>query len=264
MEIKAKKSLGQNFLINNDIINEIANNIEFDCNDLIIEIGPGKGALTKELKKHNSYLLCYEIDYRMESILKGLEDSKTKIIFSDFLKSNISDEIKDYNYDNLYIIANLPYYITTPIIEKIIDSKINPKSMLLMVQKEVAERFCAKPRSREYGYMTVYLNYYFDIEKIIEVNRKNFNPIPNVDSVVVKFIAKENNYNLLNREHFFQLIKDSFVLKRKTLKNNLFNYNWEIVKKVLLENNLNDNVRAEEISLDIFMKISNAIVNNPR
>ena len=141
-ELQAKKSLGQNFLKDENVLNKIANSIDTD-NDLIIEIGPGMGALTKKLKNKNSYLIAYEIDERTKEYLLPLEDEKTKIIYKDFLKTDIKEDIKnlDYKYNNIYIIANIPYYITTPIIEHIIDEKIDVKAMSLLVQNEVANRF---------------------------------------------------------------------------------------------------------------------------
>ena len=179
MEIKAKKSLGQNFLQDEKKKKNIANSITTKTNDLIIEIGPGKGALTKYLKDKNSFLICYEIDERMKEILKKLEDNKTKIIFNDFLQADIINDSQEFAYENIYIIANIPYYITTPIIKKVIKQE-KLKSMTLLVQKEVAERLSAKPGSKSYGSLTVYLNYYFNINYLFNVSKYAFNPIPKV------------------------------------------------------------------------------------
>ncbi|MBE6154716.1 MAG: ribosomal RNA small subunit methyltransferase A [Firmicutes bacterium] len=256
MDIKAKKSLGQNFLKEESVLKNIANSIATNENDLIIEIGPGKGALTKHLKNKNSYLVCYEIDNRMTEILKKLEDDKTKIIFQDFLAANILEDIKDYDYENIYIIANIPYYITTPIIKKVIEL---PKleSMSLLVQKEVAERFSANPGSKAYGSLTVYLNYYFEINYLFTVKNTCFEPIPKVDSAVINFKKRDKKTDIKNEELLFKLIEDSFKMKRKTLKNNLKNYDWYKINEVLIKNNLPDNIRAEEISLDLFIAIAN-------
>ena len=256
MQIKPKKSLGQNFLQDENVLQLIANSISTNNNDLIIEIGPGKGALTKYLINKNSYLICYEIDTRLTSILNNFLNSKTKIIYEDFLKANILEDIKDINYENLYIIANIPYYITTPIIKHIIDLP-KLRSMTLLVQKEVAKRFSAKPNTKDDGSLTVYLNYYFDIKYLSDVKNTCFNPIPKVDSAIIKFDRKSNNYNLKNEDIFFKLITDSFKMKRKTLKNNLVNYNWSNIKNILIKNNLNENVRAEQIPLEVFIEIAN-------
>ena len=256
MEIKAKKSLGQNFLKDETVLKNIANSITTNHNDIIIEIGPGQGALTKYLKEKNSYLLCYEIDTRMKEILNKLEDNRTKIIFKDFLEANIIEDINNINYENIYIIANIPYYITTPIIKKVIELP-KLKSMSLLVQKEVAQRFSAKPHNKAYGSLTVYLNYYFDINYLFNVKNTCFNPIPKVDSAVINFQRKEQKPQVDNEQLFFKLIEDSFKMKRKTLKNNLKNYDWNKINNILKKYNLNENIRAEEISLEILIAIAN-------
>lgn len=256
MEIKAKKSLGQNFLKDESILKQISESINTKKNDLIIEIGPGTGALTKHLINKDSYLVCFEIDKRMTKILKDYENDKTKIIYKDILESNILEEIKDINYNNLYVIANIPYYITTPIIKKVINL---PKleSMSLLVQKEVGERLSSKPGNKSYGSLTVYLNYYFDIEYLFTVKNICFEPSPKVDSAVINFKRKKNKLKVKNEEQLFKLIEDSFKLKRKTLKNNLKEYNWYKILEILHKYNLADNIRAEELSLEVFIDIAN-------
>lgn len=254
-ELKAKKSLGQNFLKDENILNKIANSIETK-EDLIIEVGPGMGALTKKLKNKDSYLIAYELDERTKEYLLPLEDSKTKIIYQDFLKTNIKEDIKDINYNNLYVIANIPYYITTPIIEHIINQNVNVKSMTLLVQKEVGERFSAKPNTKEYGFITVFLNNYFNISKVCDVKNTCFNPVPKVDSAVIKFDKKDNKFDIdINK--FKNFLKACFSQKRKTLKNNLKNYDWKKVLEVLEKYDININCRAEELSLDVFISIFN-------
>ena len=254
MNIKAKKSLGQNFLNNEQILKDIANSITTSENDLIIEIGPGKGALTKYLTKKNAYLICYEIDTRFKDLLSIYENSKTKIIYQDFLKSNLEDI--PFNYQNLYVIANIPYYITTPIIKHLINND-KLKEMTLLVQKEVAERFTAKPNTKNYNSLTIYLNYYFNIEYLFTVPKNNFTPAPNVDSATIKFTKKEKRIPLKNESIFFNLIRDSFKMKRKTLKNNLSNYNWPKINAVLSKYNLPENIRGEQLSLELFIEIAN-------
>ena len=156
--IQAKKSFGQNFLKDKNIINKIVESIEFNDKDLVIEIGPGKGALTTVLKEKNARVIAFEIDERMHEFLDKLESDNIKVIYEDILKVNLSDILSTYNYEKLYVIANLPYYITTPIIEKLICLDININQMTVMVQNEVADRFCAKPGTKDYGMMTVLLN----------------------------------------------------------------------------------------------------------
>ena len=258
MNIKAKKSLGQNFLKDENILKKIADSIKTNEEDLIIEIGPGTGALTKYLQAKNSFLICYEIDLRMKEILKAYENEKTKVIFKDFLTADIYEDGTNFDYQNIYVIANIPYYITTPIIKHLLNLT-TIKSITLLVQKEVAERFSAKPKSKAYGSLTVYLNYYFNITNLFDVRRTSFYPIPNVDSSVVKFERKKETLNIKNEKLFFKLINDSFKMKRKTLKNNLKEYDWSKIKKVLEKNHLEENVRAEELSLEIFEQIANIL-----
>ncbi len=256
--MKAKKSLGQNFLIDNNIITKISGVINANNNDLIIEIGPGMGALTKKLKEKNANILCYEIDKDMNIYLNKLIDNKTKVIYEDILNADINEDIKNISFNNLYIVGNLPYYITTPIIKYLISLNLPVKEMVFMVQEEVANRFTSKPNRSYYSSITLYLKYYFDIEKLFKVSKNSFNPIPKVESAIIKF-TKRTTLVDVNKEAYFKLITDSFKMKRKTLKNNLKDYDFEKIKKVLDKHNLNINVRAEELSEEIFIEIQNIL-----
>ena len=258
--MKAKKSLGQNFLIDNNIIKKIVEEINVTNDDLIIEIGPGKGALTKQLKTKKTNLICYEIDQDLKNILTPLEDDKTKIIYQDFLKADILNDIKDYKYNNLYIVGNLPYYITTPIIEHLLNANIKFKKLTIMIQKEVAERFMAKPGTRDYGYFTVLLDYYFNINRVCNVSRNSFNPIPNVDSTILSLSPKEN-INIDDKTKYFNFVKQCFAQKRKTLRNNLRNYNWTDIELILNKYGFNDSVRAEELNQDDFISMYKKLFN---
>ena len=252
---KAKKKYGQNFLIDNSIIDKIINSVSINENDKIIEIGPGKGFLTTELINFNTDLYCFEIDNDMSKFLDKYNSDKTKIIYEDFLNINLNNYFN--SNDNIHVIANIPYYITTPIIEHLIESKLNILDMTLMVQKEVAQRLSAKPGNSEYGYITAYLNYYFDIYKEIDVSRNCFDPIPNVDSAVIKLIKNKKQCN--NEELLFKLLKDAFKMKRKNLKNNLKDYDLNKILEVLNKYNLDLTNRAEDLSIDIFIDIVNNI-----
>lgn len=254
-----KKSLGQNFLKDKNVLMKIIDAVDVKEDDLIIEIGPGQGALTKYLKLYHANLLCYEVDTRVKKYLDKFIDDKTNIIFEDFMKRDVQKDISTIKYNKLYVIANLPYYITSPIIEKIIEYKMDITNMVFMVQNEVASRFAAKPGSKDYGYMTVYLNYYYDIEKLFFVDRKCFDPVPNVDSAVIKFSKKNTNKKLKNEKLFFKLIKDAFHMKRKNIKNNLNNYNLDVISNVLKTYGLSLQDRAENVSLDCFIDISNSL-----
>lgn len=251
-----KKKFGQNFLTDKNIISNIVSSINTNSNDLIIEIGPGNGALTSLLIKKDSYLLCYEIDKDLEENLIKLKNNKTDIIFDDFLKSDINEDIKNIKFDKLYIIGNLPYYITTPIILKIIESNIDVEEMVVMVQKEVADRFSAQAGTREYGSISVLLNYFFDITKLFDVNRNKFYPIPNVDSSVIK-LSKKKNIMSVDFNKFNKLVKDAFQFKRKNIRNNLKSYNLEKINKILNKYNYSISNRAEELSYEIFVELAN-------
>ena len=258
-DYKHKKKFGQNFLKNKKVLISIIDSIDVKEDDLVIEIGPGQGDLTKYLKLYNCNLLCYEIDTDLKKYLDSFEDDKTRIIYKNFLDSNIKEDIKDIKYNNLYIIANLPYYITTPIVEKIIKDNIEVKEMALMVQKEVAYRFSANPGTRDYGSITVYLNSYFDIEMLFIVNRKDFDPVPNVDSAVIKLIRNNKQEEIKNKDVFNKLVKDAFFMKRKNIKNNLHNYDTNVLKKILLKYNLSITDRAEQVPIEAFIDIANTI-----
>ena len=259
MNFEFKKSLGQNFLTDKNILKKIVDVSDIKDNSLVIEIGPGSGNLTKEIAKISNKVLCYEIDKRLESILKEnlKEFNNIDIIFDDFLKRNINKDLENYKYNNLYVIANLPYYITTPIIEKLINSKLNFKQITIMVQKEVGDRFAAIPKTKDYNSLTVYLNYYFNIKKEFIVSRNAFIPKPNVDSIVITLKRKDKLLYLKDKDLFNKLLKDSFRYKRKTIKNNLNNYDLKKIEEILKNYNFNLTSRAEEIPLEIFVEIVN-------
>lgn len=256
--MKAKKSLGQNFLIDNNVITKIINSLDATKDDLIIEIGPGRGALTKLLKEKEAILLAFELDSDLMPVLQKLEDSKTKIINKDILTVDLTHEIQNFSYNNLYIIGNLPYYITTPIIKHIIKQDLNIKNMIFMVQDEVADRFTAMPKSRQYGSITLYLKYFFNVEKLFKVSKYSFNPVPKVESAIIKFTERKSKPKV-DKEKYFKLINDAFSQKRKTLKNNLREYDFAKIKKILEDCSFNELARAEELDEDIFVKISNSL-----
>ena len=258
---KFKKAFGQNFLNDKNILENIVREANIKDKSLVIEIGPGSGALTKYLAKAASFVLAYEIDNRLEEILDEnlMNYQNINIIFDDFLNRDIKEDIKNYEYDNIYVIANIPYYITTPIILKLIESKIDFNSITLMVQKEVGERFTAKVGSHDYSSITVFLNYYFNVIKLFDVNRNCFTPKPNVDSVVISLVKKNEKLNVSNEKLFFQIVRDAFQFKRKNLKNNLKKYNLDIIDEVLKKYHFDLTIRAEKLSVDVFADIANSL-----
>lgn len=251
-KFKFKKSLGQNFLVNENIINKIVETIILKRSTLIIEIGSGEGALTKKLKSLNCELYSFEIDKRLEKKLNYLNDNKTHIIYEDFLDVNLKRFLEDKKYDNLVFVGNLPYYITTPIIKKITE-EIKADQLIVMVQKELGLRYMARPSTSLYGSISVYLQYYYNINKVIDVDRINFYPIPKVDSIILNMLSKEHKE--INKEKFNNFVKDSFKFKRKTLKNNLKNYDLEKINLILKQKNLSLSNRAEDLSVEVFIDI---------
>ena len=256
-----KKSLGQNFLIDKNIIHKIVDNANIDKNTLIIEIGPGGGALTQEIVPICGYAILYEADARLESqLIEKLNDySNFSLIIDDFLKRDLKKDLINYSYHSLYVVANLPYYITTPIIMKFIDEEVFPDKMVVMVQKEVADRLSAKVGSRDYGSLTVFLNYYFDIKKLFDVSRNCFVPRPNVDSSIVMLDLKKDRLMLKDGDLFKKIVKDSFSYKRKTIRNNLKKYDLDIIEEVLKEYGYDLTVRAEQLDLTVFVHIANRL-----
>lgn len=256
-----KKMYGQNFIIDENIIKNIINKSQIDKDTMVIEIGPGAGSLTYKLSESAKNVLCYEIDNSLSDILNDvLKDSNNvDIIFGDFLKSNIKNDLQKYEYKKLYVVANLPYYITTPIIMKLIEENVNVDKIVVMVQKEVGNRFKAKPGSKDYNSLSIFIDYFFEVNKLIDVSRNVFLPKPNVDSIVIEFRKHENKLDIKNEKIFFKLIRDSFKQKRKTIRNNLKDYNLEKIELVLKKHNMDLSTRAEQISIEIFAEIANII-----
>ena len=256
-DFKFKKKYGQNFIMDENTLNKIVSCSDIDKDTLVIEIGCGGGALTKKIIEVSKQVLGYEVDKTLRPILSTID--KADIIYDDFLKRDIKEDIKKYNYKKLYIVSNLPYYITTPIITKIIDEKINVDKIVIMVQKEVGDRFTAKPNSKEYNSLSIFINYYFNISKMFLVSRNIFIPKPNVDSIVLKLEKKDIINKPKDEIFFFKLIRDSFVQKRKTLKNNLKNYDFSKIMEVLNKHNYNESVRAEALPIEVFIEISDKL-----
>ena len=265
----ANKGYGQNFLIDQNVVDGIIENACVCKDDLIIEIGPGLGNLTSPLLENAGKVICIELDPKMVSILKDRFSlyENFELINEDVLKVNLNKLIEENNkFKTAKVVANLPYYITTPIIMKLLEDKLNLESITVMVQKEVAERLADKPGGKEVGAITYSINYYTNPEIIIDVPRDSFIPAPNVDSAVIKLdVLQEPKVNVLNEELFFKVIKFSFLQKRKTLINSLSNSG--LIPKDFLEEMLNElgidlRIRAEQLSLENFRDIADYIENN--
>lgn len=265
--IRANKNLGQNFLINQNVVDEIINSAEISKEDLIIEIGPGLGTLTKQLLETAGKVICIELDERMVKILKDRFSlyENFEIINEDVLKVNLNQIIEKENR-KCKIVANLPYYITTPIIMKLLESKLNIESITVMIQKEVAERLTAVPGEKLAGAITYTVYYYCESEKILEVPPESFIPEPEVTSEVIKLkLRKTPPVEANNMQKMFNIIKVAFMQRRKTLLNaltngNVFNNKQEAIE-VFNDLNINQNARAEELTLEQFAELANNIIN---
>ena len=260
-DVNFKKKYGQNFLKNDYIVDKIVSLCKFPYNSLAIEVGPGGGILTRKLSELCSYVLAYEIDLDLKETLcsKFSNSSNVTIIFNDFLVVDLEKDVSRFNYDYLFFISNVPYYITTPILMKLIQSNLEFDKIIMMVQKEVGDRFSSVPGTKSYGAITVLLNYYFDIKKEFKVSRKEFIPEPKVDSMIISFSVKRNKYYLIDYNHFEKLVFDSFKFKRKTLRNNLKSYDLSIISKVLMNYGFDLSIRAEKLSVEIFVNLSNSL-----
>lgn len=256
-----KKKFGQNFLKNISVVKRIVDVANIKEKSLVIEVGPGGAIMTRELAKRADNVLAYEIDEDLKdelySRLEGLNN--VEVLFKDFLTSDLCGDVSKYDYENLYFVSNVPYYITTPIILKLIDSKLKFKRIVMMVQKEVGDRFTTGPGNKSYGSISVLLQYYFDARKEFLVSRNEFVPVPNVDSVIISFKEKENKYELLDSQFFEKLVRDSFQQKRKTIKNNLVCYDLEKVNMVLQRSGYDLSVRAEVLPVNVFVDLANEL-----
>ena len=259
--VKFKKRFGQNFLKDINIVKKIIEVSGVDGDSLVIEVGPGGAIMTCELGKVAENVLAYEIDKDLEDDLlrKVGNYNNINVLFKDFLDVSLEDDIEGYNYKKLLFVSNVPYYITTPIILKILKSNVKFDNIVMMVQKELGERICSKPGSRNYGSITVLLNYYYNIKIEFQVSRNNFIPVPNVDSVVISFKEKENKFYVKDIDFFERIVRDSFQFKRKTIRNNLKKYDLEKILQVLKKYNYDLSVRSEMLSVDIFVDIANSL-----
>ena len=266
--ITANKNLGQNFLIDESVIIDACDSANINKEDLVIEIGPGLGTLTKYILERAGKVICVELDERMIDILKErfFLYENFEIINEDILKVDLHKLIKEEkngNIKNVKIVANLPYYITTPIIMKLLEERLDLQSITVMVQKEVAERLIAVPGEKFTGAITYSVYYYADSENVRIVDKSSFIPEPSVESEVINLKIRENpSVNVNNEELFFKLIKIAFMQRRKTLVNSLSNSGFiekNKIIEILKQLNINENIRAEKLSIQDFANIANKI-----
>ena len=267
--IRANKNLGQNFLINEEVVKNIVGCSNIEKEDLVIEIGPGLGTLTKYLLEKAGKVICIELDTKMLQILEDRFSlyNNFELINNDVLKVDLKNIIEKEKTEgkikNVKIVANLPYYITTPIIMKLLEEELELESITVMIQKEVADRLIATPGEKNTGAIT-YVYYYADSEAIMEVPNSSFIPEPEVTSKVIKLnIRKEPAVKPKDKEKMFKIIKYAFMQKRKTLLNSLTNNgvfkNKTQGTEILNSLGIKENVRPEELTLEQFEKISNIL-----
>lgn len=256
------KSLGQNFLIDDSVLEDIVYGAEVCEEDLVIEIGPGVGTLTKELLKKAKEVCAIELDSDLVPILqeelKGFDNFK--LVHKDALKVDFNDIIREEK--SVKVVANLPYYVTTPIITKLLNEGYNFKSITIMIQKEVAERMAAKPSCKDYGALTLLVQYHCDVEIVRKVAPSSFIPQPKVDSIVIKMNKlPEKRVNPKDEKLFFSVIRESFNMRRKTLWNALKNLkvDSEEMKKAFENTGIDPMRRGETLSIEEFCNLSNEI-----
>ena len=263
---KFSKSLGQNFLIDDNVIDRILEGARLSETDKIIEVGPGIGTLTREMGKVAENVVAIEIDKTLIPILKEtLADlDNVEVVNEDILKVDVQGLIKEkLNGGPVKLVANLPYYITTPIVMKFLEEDIPVTDIVVMVQKEVADRMNPKPSTKDYGALSVAVQYYCDTEIVAKAPRHMFVPQPNVDSIVIGLhVRDEKKYVVDNEEIFFKTVKASFGQRRKTLLNSLGGLGFlskDQIREALQAANIDEKRRGETLSIDEFANLSNEI-----
>ncbi|MBI0581132.1 16S rRNA (adenine(1518)-N(6)/adenine(1519)-N(6))-dimethyltransferase RsmA [Neobacillus cucumis] len=265
-----KKSLGQNFLIDTNILKKIVEFANITEDTGTIEIGPGIGALTEQLARSSKRVVAFEIDQRLLPILKDTLDpySNVKVIHQDVLKADVKEVIKDefQTIDDLMVVANLPYYVTTPIIMKILEEHLPIRGIVVMLQKEVADRISASPGTKDYGSLSIAVQYYTEAETVMIVPKTVFVPQPNVDSAVIRLTRRTTPAVTVKDEgFFFQVTRASFAQRRKTLLNNLTSQlpDGKQKKEQILEAlggcGIDPTRRGETLSLEEFGRLSDAL-----
>ncbi|PLT27759.1 16S rRNA (adenine(1518)-N(6)/adenine(1519)-N(6))-dimethyltransferase RsmA [Peribacillus deserti] len=266
-----KKSLGQNFLIDTNILNRIVDFAELTEESGAIEIGPGIGALTEQLARRSKKVVAFEIDQRLLPILNDTLQpyDNVKIIHQDVLKADLSEVLQSEfgTFKDLMVVANLPYYVTTPIIMKFLEERLPVRGIVVMLQKEVADRISAKPGTKEYGSLSIAIQYYTKAETVMIVPKTVFVPQPNVDSAVIRLTMRtEPAVQVKNEDFFFTITRASFAQRRKTILNNLVNQlpdgkeKKDHILEALSESGIDPGRRGETLSIPEFAKLSDSLL----
>lgn len=256
------KQFGQNFLTDTVLLNGIVDDAEID-GGTVVEIGAGAGTLTRELAKRADKVIAFEVDRNLESVLKLTlaEFDNVQVVIGDVMRYD-AQAIEDMCGTHFKVVANIPYYLTTPLIMMFVENSDKVDSLTLTVQKEVAERLAAKPSTKDYGAITVAVNAVADVTLTQELSRELFYPQPNVDSAVIRIDMNRNKYDISNRKLFRKTVKTAFAMRRKTLVNNLtvgFNLNRAVAEQITTQSNLSVGCRGEELSVEQFVKLYKTI-----
>ncbi|WFA10468.1 16S rRNA (adenine(1518)-N(6)/adenine(1519)-N(6))-dimethyltransferase RsmA [Tissierella sp. Yu-01] len=256
------KSLGQNFLIDGNIVRKIVEEANITKETYVLEIGPGMGTLTEELAINAKKVIAVELDRKLLPILdETLDDyDNVEVVYGDILKIDVRQLIDEkLSGGPIKVVANLPYYVTTPIIGKLLEDGLNISSINVMVQKEVAERMIATPGSKSYGSLSVFVNFYTNPQIVVKVPNTVFMPKPKIDSAVIKLEIKDNLPDI-DREKFFKVVKAAFSKRRKTIINALSTYGFDVEKDIIRDalekSGIKQEERAENISVEDFIKLS--------
>ena len=256
------KQFGQNFLTDKNLLNDIVADAQVN-GGTVLEIGAGAGTLTRQLSEHADKVIAFEIDRNLESVLKLMlaDCSNVQVVIGDVMRYKMS-EIEALCGGAFKLVANIPYYLTSPLIMTFVEQSVNVQSLTLTIQKEVAERLCAKPATKDYGAITVAVNAVANVTLTRILNRELFYPVPNVDSAVVRIDMDRNKQDIPNKALFRKTVKTAFAMRRKTLTNNLmvgFGVNRQTAESIVAEMNLQLNCRGEELSVEQFVELYNVI-----
>ena len=263
--LQAKKKLGQNFLVDGNIIHKIIDQINLSKEDGVIEIGPGIGAMTEILLQQAEKVLCYEIDKDMVEVLsRELTKGNLLIKQEDFLKADLISDLKNFKENQrIVVVSNLPYYITTPIIFKLLEEETSIKEFYFMVQKEVGLRLTGKPKTKDYNSLSVLISFQAEANLLFEVKRNSFYPVPDVDSVIISLKKTGKDYGVNNRDKFIEFVQNIFAMRRKTIINNLmakYSFSRKELVDIMSSQGHKETLRAEELSVKEIVELYKAFV----
>lgn len=262
----AKKQYGQNFLHDENILTKIVNESCIDKTTNVVEIGPGLGFLTDYLSINANKVLCYEIDKDMYAVLKKKNYSNVNVILDDFLKRNLNNDFDNNDMgEEIVVVANLPYYITTPILLKILEETKRVKKMVVMMQKEVAKRLSGKPSTKDYNALSVLIQYFTNPHILFNIKPTSFYPEPNVESSVLEIEYKKDiEVKAIDLEYFLKFNRNIFKNRRKTLLNNIintYNYSKDDIYRIFKDNEVSENIRAEALGVNEIVNLANEFYN---